>query len=120
MEVASKYKRVSYSSDGNDDLRDARPEGLSGSGCNARVNILRQPGGGGRRSRHRGRGGPFAGIKLGESHCAVVEATLLDHLGIGQASFSGSEKLCTVVGRYMPLCIAATVGTSSCCCDGCC
>ena len=118
MEVASKYKRVSYSSDGNDDLRDARPEGLSGSGCNARVNILRQPAGGGRRSRHRGRGGPFAGIKLGESHCAVVEATLLDHLGIGQASFAGSEELCAVFCCYLPLCIAAA-GASSGCCGGC-
>lgn len=112
--------KKSYSSDGDNDFRDARPEGLGGSRGHTRLNILSHPGCAGRRSRHRGRGGPLAGVQLGRSHGAVVEATSVDHFGIGQASFTGSEELCAVFCCYLPLRIAATVRASSGCCGGCC
>lgn len=54
--------REPYSSNSNNDLSDARPEGLGGSRGHAGINIFSDPGCSGRCGRHRGRDGPFAGV----------------------------------------------------------
>ena len=118
---ASKDMRGPYSSDSNDNLGNARPEGLGGSRGHTRVDFLCHPGRNCSRGRHGSRGRPFGGVQLGESHGLVVQATPVDHFGIGQASFAFSEELGAVIGRYMPLRIAATASAASgCCCGRCC
>jgi hypothetical protein len=80
---ASKGLREPYSSNSDNDLGNARPEGLGGSRGHTRVDFLRHPGRNGSRGRHGSRGRPFGGVQLGDSHGLVVEATSVDHFGIG-------------------------------------